>query len=1019
MTQSGTTVQHPFVRWLYAVAQSSTLLGLAMIGLIWMSLAFHVEIEHESAEQAAIENSRNLARAFDAHLAQSLNDINRTLGVMRAYYLRDETHFDLGIWNDGSHPFGREMIQISIAGPDGHIKASSTPGWSPVYIGDRENFRALAASREDRLYISKPVIGRITHRRSIQLSRRIERADGSFDGIITASIDPAYFSRLYDQVAVGADGFIHVIGTDGVIRAAGGSVQEEPGRDVSHSNLFRQLKTQPDGWFYSDSPNIDGIRRLLIYRSVKDFPLVVSIGRSSQEIFAAVTAKQRSYNAIAAILTALILAAIGQSVYGAMRLSRASEEQRLQNARFDAALNNMPHGVTTYDAEGNFVVANRRYLEMYGVPPELARLGTPIEKLVGHRLVLEGSSDEPAERARVLLARLRDGKPVVTVAKLLDGRTISITNFPVPDGGFVATHEDITARQQAERELASTKNFLDTIIENVPMPLVVKDPQTQQFTFVNQAYEEFIGRPRGELIGRTVYDIYPREHAQYVVDHDNEAVAAARTGTSIVKAEFPALTPLGERIINTVRLAVRGEDDTPGHLITVFEDVTDRRKAEEKVVHMALHDALTDLPNRTRFQVRLREALARVDRGEKLAVHCLDLDNFKNINDALGHAIGDELLKSVACRLRGCVRDVDAIARLGGDEFAIIQSPIDDATDAARLAQRIRDEIGRPFDLGGVQAVCNASIGIALAPADATEPEALLKQADMALYGAKAEGRGVYRFFQPEMDARMRLRHAIEQDLRDAIAVDGFRLHYQPVVDIASGEVTGLEALLRWPHKERGFIPPAEFISIAEESGLIIPLGEWVLRRALADAARWPEHVRIAVNLSPVQFRNRSLAQTVIAACSAARVAPSRLELEVTEAAFLAATKDVLATLDQLRDLGVKIAMDDFGTGYSSLNYLRRFHFDKIKIDRSFVRDLADHGSLSAVIIEAVVRLARALDVTTTAEGVETTEQLDIIRAAGVTQMQGFLYSPARPLDEIDALFAAEARPAARKISAA
>ncbi len=1010
-SQQPGTAQQTFLRWLFAIAQSSTLLGLAMIGLIWMSLAFHVEIERDTAEQAAIENSRNLARAFDAHLSQSLADISRTLAVMRAYYLRDREHFDLKVWNDGLHGLGREMMQISIVGADGRIKASSNPNWQPVYVGDREHFRALAASREDRLFISKPVIGRMTHRSTIQLSRRIERADGTFDGVITASLDPSYFAHLYDSVAVGADGYIHVVGTDGIIRAAGGSVQEEPGRNLATSHLFKVLKTEPDGWFYSDSPSIDGIRRLVVYRTVKDFPLVVAIARSSQEIFAAVTAKQRSYNTIAAILTALILAAIGQSINGALRLGRAAEEQRLQNARFHAALNNMPHGVSMYDAEGRFVVSNSRYTDMYGVPPELARLGTPLAALIALRLKLEGDPSDPAMRARELLERLAPGVPLVTQSKLADGRTISMTCLPLPDGGFVATHENITQRQQAERELRSTKNFLDTIIENIPMPLVVKDPQTQKFTFVNQAYEEFIGRPRAQIIGGTVYDLYPREHAQHVVDHDNAAAQAARSGTGIIKAEFPAMTPRGERIINTLRLVVRGEDGTPGHLITVFEDVTDRREAEKRVVHMALHDALTDLPNRTHFQTRLREALVRVvDRGEKLAVHCLDLDNFKNINDALGHAIGDELLKSVADRLRGCLRDEGTIARLGGDEFAVIQSPIEDPADAARLAQHIRDEIGKPFDLGGVQAVVNASIGIAVAPSDATEPEALLKQADMALYGAKAEGRGVYRFFQPEMDARMRLRHEIEQDLRDAIAAGGFRLHYQPVVDVASGEVAGIEALLRWPHATRGMVPPAEFIPIAEESGLIIPLGEWVLRRALADAARWPEHIRIAVNLSPVQFRSRALAQTVIAACAAARVAPSRLELEVTEAAFLAATKDVLATLDQLRHLGVKIVMDDFGTGYSSLNYLRRFRFDKIKIDRSFVRDLAVDGSLSAVIVEAVVRLARALDVTTTAEGVETVEQLDIIRAAGVTQMQGFLYSPARPLEEIDALFAAPAR---------
>jgi predicted signal transduction protein with EAL and GGDEF domain len=330
-------------------------------------------------------------------------------------------------------------------------------------------------------------------------------------------------------------------------------------------------------------------------------------------------------------------------------------------------------------------------------------------------------------------------------------------------------------------------------------------------------------------------------------------------------------------------------------------------------------------------------------------------------------------------------------------------------SDTATLAQRIGEEIGKPFDLGGVQAVVNTSIGIAVAPLDSRDPDQLLKQADMALYGAKAEGRGVYRFFQPEMDARMKMRHEIEQDLRDAIAAGGLTLHYQPVVDVASGQICGMEALLRWPHAHRGLVPPSEFISIAEESGLIIPLGEWVLRQALIAAARWPAHVRIAVNLSPVQFRGANLAEMVMGACAAAGVSPRRLELEVTEAAFLAATKEVLAAIDELRRAGVKIVMDDFGTGYSSLNYLRRFPFDKIKIDRSFVRDLTDDHNLSTVIVEAVVRLARALDVTTTAEGVETIHQLDIIRAAGVTEMQGWLFSPARPLEEIDALFASEA----------
>jgi diguanylate cyclase (GGDEF)-like protein/PAS domain S-box-containing protein len=1013
MTQQTGTGQPTALRWLYAVAQSSTLLGLAMIGLIWISLAFHVELERESAEQAAIANSRNLARAFDAHLSQSLADVDRALKVMRSYYLRDPERFDVRVWNENAQLLDRDMMQLSIVGADGYLRASSLPDWKATYIGDREHFRVHVDDPADTLFISKPLTGRITGNPAILISRRIERADGTFDGIITARLDPAYFARLYDTVEVGTDGFIRVVGTDGVIRAAGGNIREEPGRSLAGARLLELVKTQPAGWFYTESRFKDQVPRLLVYRVVKDFPLIVTVGRSTRELFAAAAAKRHAYNIIAGLLTLLILGAIAHSVHGGLRLERAAEELRLQNARFHAALNNMPHGISMFDAQGRFAVSNNRYLEMYSIPPELARLGTPLDKLIGYRMALEGAPGDPGKVARGVLARLARGELVVRHARLKDGRTISITNTPMADGGFVATHQDITGEQRAERELRRTKNFLDTIIENVPMPLVVKDPLTQKFTFVNQAYEEFIGRPRDQVIGRTVYEIFPPESARAVVERDDEAV---RTGKELVRAEFPVTTPSGVRTINTTRLVVRGDDETPGLLIAVIDDVTNRRAAEERIVHMALHDALTDLPNRTHFQARLREAIARVARGGRLAVHCLDLDNFKNINDALGHAVGDQLLKSVADRLRGCVREADAVARLGGDEFAIIQDPIDGPADAADLAQRIRDEIGKPFDLGGVQAVVNASIGIATAPGDATEPEALLKQADMALYAAKAEGRGVYRFFQPEMDARMRQRHEIEQDLRDAIAAGDLRLHYQPVVDIASGEICGLEALLRWPHARRGLVPPSEFISIAEESGLIIPLGEWVLRKALADAAHWPEHVSIAVNLSPVQFRSRDLAQIVIAACAAARVAPCRLELEVTEAAFLAATKEVLGTLDQLRHLGVKIVMDDFGTGYSSLNYLRRFRFDKIKIDRSFVRDLSDDQNLSAVIVEAVVRLACALDVTTTAEGVETVEQLDIIRAAGVTQMQGYLYSPARPLDEIDALFATTS---ARKMTAA
>src|SRR5262249_54364885 len=311
---------------------------------------------------------------------------------------------------------------------------------------------------------------------------------------------------------------------------------------------FELLEKQSAGWFYTESRFKDAVPRLLVYRAVKDFPLVVTVGRSTREIFAALNAKRRSYNIIAGLLTLLILAAIAHSVHGGWQLERASEELRRQNARFQAALDNMPHGISMYDADGGFMVSNRRYLDMYGIPLEEARLGTPLAKLLAQRSKLEASPADPAELAREMMAYLADGGPVVRQARLTDGRTISIINQPMADGGFVATHQDITAQQRAERDLRGMKNFLDTIIENIPMPLVVKDPQTQAFTFVNQAYEEFIGLPRAEIIGQTVYDIYPRDIAQRIVDLDNTAIEAVRTGTGLIKAEVPALTKRGPRV---------------------------------------------------------------------------------------------------------------------------------------------------------------------------------------------------------------------------------------------------------------------------------------------------------------------------------------------------------------------------------------------------------------------------------------------------------------------------------------
>jgi diguanylate cyclase (GGDEF)-like protein len=444
-----------------------------------------------------------------------------------------------------------------------------------------------------------------------------------------------------------------------------------------------------------------------------------------------------------------------------------------------------------------------------------------------------------------------------------------------------------------------------------------------------------------------------------------------------------------------------------GGWLSTHEDVTEYRRIEARMAHMSRHDTLTDLPNRGSLRARLEEALVRANEGESVAVINLDLDSFKEINDTLGHHAGDILLRQVAERLRSCAGDVDTIARPVGDEFSIVQIAQDQPLAATSLATRIIESLDAPFNYEGQQVILGGSLGIAISPGDGNEADVLLRNADIALHRAKAEGRGTYRFFEAGMDADMQARRQLQVDLRAALSNGEFELFYQPVVNLECNEISGFEALLRWHHPVRGSISPAQFIPVAEETGLIVSIGEWALRQACAQAAVWPSHIKVAVNLSPVQFRAQNLVQMVFAALASSGLAAQRLELEITESVLLQDNAATLATLHQLRSLGVRIAMDDFGTGYSSLSYLRSFPFDKIKIDRRFVSDLSDTAEGSRAILRAVANLGHDLGMTTTAEGVETEEQVSKVRAEGCTEMQGYFFSPPRPMRDIERLFLA------------
>jgi diguanylate cyclase (GGDEF)-like protein len=557
------------------------------------------------------------------------------------------------------------------------------------------------------------------------------------------------------------------------------------------------------------------------------------------------------------------------------------------------------------------------------------------------------------------------------------------------------------AQQQVEgsqRELQEQKIRLDTAINHMGEGLCMFDAE-RRLVVCNDRYAKMYRLPP-ELLkaGTPHHEIIKHRIASGILKGETSDTAAKQLISTLNALPAHTIASRVDEFADGRLICVTRQPMAGGGWVATHLDVTEQRRSEARIIHMAQHDALTNLPNRVLLRERMEHALA-VTRsgGPNLAVLMLDLDRFKEVNDTLGHPAGDILLQAVASRLLGCIRETTLIARLGGDEFAVIDYVTNPMVEATALAERIRKALCEPFDLGAHQITTGTSIGIAIAPRDGTDSDEILKNADLALYSAKSGGRGSFRFFEPELDELMHARRNLERDLRSALANGEFELHYQPFYNVGSDEPGGFEALLRWHHPQRGLVSPVEFIPLAEETGLIVPLGEWVLRAACAEAAKWPARLKIAVNLSPAQFRSKELVPVIVGALANSGVAPQRLELEVTETVMMHDSEAAFAALDQLHKLGVRIALDDFGTGYSSLSFLQKFPFDKIKIDRSFVRELSSAREESRLIARAVVRFAVSLGKTTTAEGVETREQLDILRAEGCTETQGYYFS--RPIE--------------------
>jgi diguanylate cyclase (GGDEF)-like protein len=679
------------------------------------------------------------------------------------------------------------------------------------------------------------------------------------------------------------------------------------------------------------------------------------------------------------------------------------------------AIDHLSLGVIIFDGKREVVFCNKRYMEIYRLSAEQVKPGTPTSELIRHRLNLGLKVlSKPDEYIRE-----RVGDAVVagtTIQEFTDGRVIADTVHPMPGGGGIATHEDITAREEMSARLkmqnelgrqqeqsSKVRNLqFDTAINNMSQGLCFFDA-SHRLIVCNDRYIDMYDLPHGRVgPGTPLAEIVDmRFEAGSFPEMTRDEYLKWRNKVAISHEPTDSIVELG----NGKTFKIRHRPMPDGGWVATHEDITEQRRSELKIEYMAHHDALTDLANRVLLNERLEQALGqRIHREEMVAVHHLDLDQFKAVNDTFGHPAGDKLLKIVADRLRALVRETDTIARMGGDEFVVVQAPIADPAEATSLAQRIIASMSEPFDLDGHQAVIGASVGIAVGPSDGLKPDRLLRNADLALYRAKGDGRGTFRFFEAAMDLQMQTRRIMERDLRKALPAGEFELYYQPVVNLASGDISGFEALIRWNHPEQGLVSPAAFIPLAEETSFIVPMGEWVIRQACATAAQWPGDLSVAVNISAAQFRYPGLMQVIVGALATSGLQPTRLEIEITETVLLQNRETTLAVLHQLRELGVRIAMDDFGTGYSSLTYLQCFPFDKIKIDRSFVKDITENaGSLN--IVRAVAALAKGMGMTATAEGIETREQLDRITCEGCTEMQGFLFSRPLPASEIERLF--------------
>ena len=866
--------------------------AVGLIGLSVLAIGLTIWGLRADAIRNADTDTGNIAVVLSEQMARSIQSVDIVLSEIRdqlqAQRALSEDNFTHWIASKQAHDLLITRLArvsqadfIGLTDKNGRL-ANTTRVWpTPVLrLVDRDYFRHFARSDDRGIYISRLLVNRVSGKQMIFFAKRIDGANGAFLGVVVAGLQLNYFEGIYNSITRLRHQSFELLRRDGTVLIRHPEpLGVGPRKMPAGSPWYAQVAA--GGGSYRSPGKVDGRARFVSVQPLHAYPLVVDVAVS--EAGALEDWNRRAlFIALGTVLAlfcfGLLLKSLSNQFQNLLRseeslaereLSLAEKTQALEraNMQIDAALHNMSQGLCMFDADGRLVVCNERYIAMYGLSTDIVKPGCTLLEMLEHRRERGAFGNDPVKYDIKIRDAARHRERFSVRMELDDGRVVEVVNEPTPDGGWVATHDDIT----------------------------------------------------------------------------------------------------------------------------------ERVRAEAKIAHLAHHDVLTGLPNRAAFNECFATTLERARRsGESFALMCLDLDRFKYINDLFGHAAGDALLCEVARRLEAVTRGA-FLARIGGDEFTLIVTDNNMPDAAARLAERIVAVLGDSVEIEGRKLAANACVGVAVYPIDGMDGEKLICNADAALYRAKSEGPGSYRFFEPEMDRALRENREIQHDLKSALERNEFRLVYQPVAKI-DGPVIGFEALARWHHPTRGQIPPSVFIPLAEDSGLIIALGEWVLRTACREAASWETGAQIAVNLSPAQFRHGDLPSLVHTVLLETGLAPARLELEITESVLIDDFSRAQAILRRLKNLGVKIAMDDFGTGYSSLSYLQSFPFDKIKIDRSFIFDL-EYNANNAAIVRAVITLTKNLNLPVLAEGVETEEQRLILSCEGCDEIQGYLIGKPQPID--------------------